>query len=391
MADQALQHRAARIDAPPPAAKTGGPQQSKFPQPGAGEEHPAQLAGIAVNNDRDLEHEATMMGARAMQLPAEPLGQPRQQAGGKRLASAALVPGLSHAHLRHAENMLNAAPPVQRLRALGRMLAQSAAARGSSGSAAPVQRMILPLGDLADLERREPGATAERRASATVISDAAENSRRATNERVAHPWEERFRPFKRGALAGIGLNEELRIYGHGEVYEGEAVVAQIGGYTPQALATKLIRLGVPATYGGEIYLTGCETAKGDDDGYLGLFYPLISSHCPNVTVKGNLARSTTFADGRQGVWTGNFESEEQLQAAKAAIGNDLISRSQELGLKAEAAEAAIGTPVEDEMIGSVAAQTGDLQQRRIALTAQKDRLHEAAYSTTGEMTVTLPR
>lgn len=177
---------------------------------------------------------------------------------------------------------------------------------GTHANQTVLQRVTLALGELQEAANAKKKLTQKEHEHAKIITDGEEGYRSKTGEKQVHPWDERFRPFKSGALSGIG-SENLRIYGHGASYVGEGVVAMVGGYTPKNLASKLIKLGLPNKYSGEIYLTGCETAIGPKRGFLGEFYKLISAHCASVTVRGNLGITTTREDGRQGVWTGAID------------------------------------------------------------------------------------
>jgi hypothetical protein len=181
-----------------------------------------------------------------------------------------------------------------------------------------IQRVTLAVGELQEAAHKQQQLSPKKKEHEKVITDAeASYLKNNPKEKQVHPWDERFRPFYSGPLAGIG-SENLRIYGHGQVYVGNKAVSMIGGYTASALCQKLIEMGLPANYKGEIYLTGCETAVGRGRGYLGAFYTLISGHCSGVTVRGNMGTTVTHPDGVQGIWTGVM-SLELFEGTRAGL------------------------------------------------------------------------
>lgn len=197
-----------------------------------------------------------------------------------------------------------------------------------------VQRITIALGDLQEAANKKQTLTEGAHAHAKVITDAEAAYRKNSGEAQAHPWDERFRPFKAGPLAAIG-NENIRIYGHGATYEGDNVVSMVGGYTPEAIIERLVKMGLPSNYAGEVYLTGCETAIGPAKGFLGKFYALLIKQFPKATARGNLGTTTTFPDGRQGVWTGVL-TEEYYQKTRAKINEKnlfYLEKNRTLGLK----------------------------------------------------------
>ncbi len=178
-----------------------------------------------------------------------------------------------------------------------------------------VQPMILALGDLAEATNQRLTLSAGERSSREAISDAVTKRIRSTGEARVNPWDTK-NIFAKGALHRIGPIEPLRIYGHGQGPPDRIV--SVGGYTVKALVQKLIDLGLPQNYAGEIYLTGCEAAIGPDYGFLGELYQSLRRHCPNVKVRGNLGRAVTFADGTQGIWSGRV-SEHTYNSARSAL------------------------------------------------------------------------
>lgn len=247
----------------------------------------------------------------------------------------------------------------------------------------PLQRMILPLGDLVSLGSRKKILSEEDVKSAKIISNAVGDRARATGEKIARTHEISGEQGP-GGLSKIGLTEELRLFGHGEVTQlsgGEAV--QIAGYTPSALAQLLIDMGLPENYQGEIYLSGCLTAIGNGYGFLGKFYQLIKSHCPGCLVRGNLGNTTTFSDGTQGVWSGivTKEAYDKQMAEFKMMANEVIKGNETLE--------------EDVRSGKIT-----LKEARVRLAKSKDLLerigiskeqyNRTIYDTTGAYTVLLP-
>jgi len=172
-----------------------------------------------------------------------------------------------------------------------------------------IQKRILPLGDLAELQKNNQQLTEEQEESGRTITKGVEHREKNFNERVERPWNTKGF-FAKGALADMGIGEPLRIYGHGAAYEGDDFVTMVGGYTVVALAQRIINLGLPATYKGTIYLTGCETGKGGDNSFLKKFYDQIKTNIPEVHVEGNPSVTVTFKDGMQGVFKEDVSSEE---------------------------------------------------------------------------------
>jgi hypothetical protein len=271
--------------------------------------------------------------------------------------------------------------------AMQRIVARAgrAGARGRT-----LSRVVLAVGDLAELERKREEVSPDERRHAETISTAARNRVTATRERQVDPWDERFRPFKPGPLATIG-DEDLRIYGHGGTRRNEDVVSQVGGYTASALAAKLINMGLPESYAGEIYLTGCNTAKGDDDGFLGAFYKPMSAHCPRVRARGNIAASTTFEDGTQGVWTGNLPSEATIKETIGALQEEVDKLIATAQLTHAMSQRSRNPAIKAALIKQGQQQVPDYGAQVQALIAQKRRLELEAYSSDPGFTRVLPR
>jgi hypothetical protein len=247
--------------------------------------------------------------------------------------------------------------------------------------------MVIAVGDLRELERRG-NVPEDKRKKAAEITNAAGDRVRA-GEAQANPWDERFRPFKKGPLADI--REDIRIYGHGQVLENEEVVSELGGYTPEALARKLIEMGLPRTYKGEIYLTGCETAKGANLSFLRAFYDVIRTHCANVLVRGNLGEAVTFEDGTQGVWAGRLPKAEydNVCAARNAALDKAIAE-----LRAERAAAPTEgnrtDPDFDERVSAFAARVNALTDEINRLKEEKATYAKWAFSDDPGLTRVLP-
>lgn len=247
----------------------------------------------------------------------------------------------------------------------------------------PLQRMILPLGDLVSLGSRKKILSEGEVKSAKIISTAVGDRARATGEKIARTHEVSGEQGP-GGLSKIGLTEELRLFGHGEVTQlsgGEAV--QIAGYTPSALAQLLIDMGLPENYQGEIYLSGCLTAVGNGHGFLGKFYQLIKSHCPGCLVRGNLGNATTFSDGTQGVWSGMVTKEayDKQIAAFKAMADEIVKENETL--------------LENVRSGKITSmeakakidKSKDLLE---SLSVSKEQYNRTIYDTTGAYTVLLP-
>lgn len=184
-----------------------------------------------------------------------------------------------------------------------------------------IQRLSIALGDLDELAHsgKSPAVGSDEYESAKVISDAQQNFTATTKEKIVKPWDTfSIFPLRLGGLRNIG-NENIRIFGHGERVKGEEHASCIGGYTPDMLAQKLIALKLKKTYSGEIYLSGCNSARGKNWGFLGAFYNKIRMHCPGVRVRGNLNVAVTTPDGKQGVWTDAFATKGDFQAQRLLL------------------------------------------------------------------------
>jgi hypothetical protein len=195
-----------------------------------------------------------------------------------------------------------------------------------------IQRVILALGDVAEAEHAKLKLSKQEYESRQVITEGAKRRQSVTRERQINPWDERNRLLLNfGPLDKIVATEPLRIYGHGQGYGEVGEIAMVGGYTPQSLKSKLIELGLPSTYGGEIYLTGCDTAVGPGCGFLGKFYLLIKQHCGNVTVRGNRGTATSLRSGEQGVWTGAIKKREydSLRLTLVVTQEELLRKNRE--------------------------------------------------------------
>lgn len=280
-----------------------------------------------------------------------------------------------------------------------------------------IQRVTLAVGELQEFSHKKISLSEEEHAHAKIITDAEENYRNSSKEGQVHPWEERNRLLLNfGPLKNIG-KENLRIYGHGQVYVGDLSVSKIGGYSAQELSKKLIELGLPSSYTGEIYLTGCETAVGYNKGFLGVFYQLISKHCKGVTVRGNLDVTITQKDGVQGVWTGViskdlFENTRDALVTKKDfyMGKNKVARvrATKLGvmshaIKEELEQLLSGTPPKAEVDEFLAKQekfseackaheaaVKEINEYVNMITKAIKELDDIAYDRSGRLSVTLP-
>jgi ribosomal protein L24 len=282
-------------------------------------------------------------------------------------------------------------PPVQASEGNGSFVASNFGAiqrsKATRSGQAPnardvVQRMAVPLEDVQTLANKG-NFTDEQAESARIIKTAVEDRVAATGERYARVTNVREGTYE-GGLAKIGLTEELRLFGHGATTQlnGGAAI-RVGGYSPQLLAQLLIQMGLPAQYQGEIYLSGCLTAVGDNYGFLGNFYNLIAQHCPGVVVRGNLGNATTFPDGTQGVWSGVHTKEEYNNqiALFTAEGVELMKQAEKLQAKQKSGE--ITSEVYQVEFNKVKVLLNSLR-------ASKAQYIRVIYDTTGAFTVCLP-
>jgi hypothetical protein len=244
---------------------------------------------------------------------------------------------------------------------------------------------VLPLHHDEALRRSNPNPSQQALASAQVISTAVGHRTARTHEAVARPWDERFRPFKWGPLDGIG-NDELRIFGHGAHRRGSDIAEQVGGYTPAQLVTKLKELGLKSTYAGVIYLSGCKTAGGEDLGYLGAFYDLISAHAPAVHVKGNLGNAITLPDGTQAIFKSS-QDKEMYEALSTRIDQETVN----LNLQMQAFNI-MGDPTTQAERLAKSRLVAELRTRRQDIRQLQAELYNIFYApeTDVSMTVELP-
>jgi hypothetical protein len=169
-----------------------------------------------------------------------------------------------------------------------------------------IQPMLLSLGDLAEAAHEGLSLSSAEHKSREGISQAVATRASTHRERQVNPWDVGGWFSGNGALHAIGRTEPLRIYGHGQGVGHNGRIERIGGYTVAALVSKLKELGLPSGYSGEIYLTGCDTAVGENFGFLAEFYAQIRQHCAGVTVRGNLGTAVTRPDGEQWIWSGRI-------------------------------------------------------------------------------------
>lgn len=104
-------------------------------------------------------------------------------------------------------------------------------------------------------------------------------------------------------LLPLTINEPLILVSHGtspSFWSG----AEFGSYTPYQLAQALLAIGIfPPNYNGEIYIDGCNTAKGESESFAFLLKrELIAGggglNLTNIKVKGNI--NTVFTTHRNG-------------------------------------------------------------------------------------------
>ncbi|TNE54750.1 MAG: hypothetical protein EP338_06325 [Bacteroidetes bacterium] len=167
-------------------------------------------------------------------------------------------------------------------------------AQSTIAASDPVQRMIIPIGEVASLPHTH---TRQDREAADVIDHAHERVHNARNGATVR-LSQRGNPLER-----LGRSEELIILAHGGRYgTDDGPVDQFGGYTPSRLAQALLAVGLSTDYSGTIYLNGCNSATSGPGrrSYAKLFQIEMSNRGYHVSVKGNKANSHVMADGRTG-------------------------------------------------------------------------------------------
>jgi hypothetical protein len=286
----------------------------------------------------------------------------------------------------------------------------------SSSTSDTVQKITIALGDLQEAEHSKKKLSESEHAHAKIITDAEESRRKVSNEDQAHPWDERFRPFNSGPLGNIN-NENIRIYGHGASYIGDNVVSKVGGYSATEIVTRLIKMGLPTSYTGEIYLTGCETAIGPNKGFLRTFYTAVINHCAGATVRGNLGTTTTDKDGEQGVWTGvisqdsynstrdaltakkehylSKNAEKQAKTAELIKLNTAINAEKEVLLAGQPSSSEVDDFLAKIVKFDLACKANEKAVLEISeymniITKAIQELDDIAYDKTGRLSVTLP-
>jgi hypothetical protein len=166
---------------------------------------PAQLRGIAVNDDAGLEHEADVMGAKALAVQRQPATD-----------DAESFPGASLGNAKIHNNSVQ------------------------QGTDAPVQRVRILLKD------EDPDLMARLR----LVP-------------VANPGAATLQnPDNVGTLAQIGANESIILEGHGymnnPLFGARQAVSQ-GGIPPARLAAVVRGVPKPLAWAGNVVLLGCST------------------------------------------------------------------------------------------------------------------------------------
>jgi hypothetical protein len=104
-----------------------------------------------------------------------------------------------------------------------------------------------------------------------------------------------------------------------------------------------------------------------------------------------VATSTTFEDGTQGVWTGVFPSESDFKTLVQTMGEEADRIPAELEAAIADARKETDVNVRETKIGDVMKLRDKGIERMAALTAQKERLKRAAYSSDLSFTRVLPK
>ena len=99
-----------------------------------------------------------------------------------------------------------------------------------------------------------------------------------------------------GDIIPLGINETLVLSAHGTIERGRGIATRFANLTPQDLANRIFQI-LPDNYRGEIYLFGCHTADGGANSYIKAFkaaliqlngvknvYPTVRGHIGEIAV-----------------------------------------------------------------------------------------------------------
>lgn len=201
-----------------------------------------------------------------------------------------------------------------------------------------IQRMVIPLGDLASLNSKNKSSSDE--AEAKIITEG--KTRLLNKPNKAAPIDPQTNQYpkhtearlegidakvidEKGPLSKLGENEKLYIFGHGggEKGKGEPITA-MHVYDPEALANLLVAAGLSEKYKGEIYLNGCNTGSGlPPDSYANKFQVALAKYKRYVSVKANKGFATVREDGSSAV-TDQYEEAKKVSGITFKIEVELL-------------------------------------------------------------------
>jgi hypothetical protein len=255
--------------------------------------------------------------------------------------------------------------------ALQRSAGNRSLARALSGR--PLQRMILALDDEPVVEDRR------RRGEPTTTQEKARVTTNSVRDRSQNFPDRQVRPYDRGGLANIPPSESLLVFGHGGS-NTEGMTVTIGGYTADQLVRVLIvDLGLPREYAGEIYLTGCNSARG----FLQKFHAILTEHCPRAAARGSLGDSATLPDGTLGVSKGEMTEQEieKCQIAYVDAARVLLAEATEIERRRNSGGADDSQALQRLL---------DLRQQMLAVNSKRLAFLHSVYDTTGAFTLQIP-
>jgi hypothetical protein len=215
-----------------------------------------------------------------------------QQRGGVQLKGG--VGEVGDPYERHADAVADQVVRGGSAEALLDPMAGGGARTASPGVQRPeVQRMIIPIGDLAG-----DGASPQQQSDAHIIDQSTRRLRQATRDDVERLDDSGVRR----PLAALRNAEELNIVAHGGSPIESAVAETYGGNSPAALARLLLANGLRRTYHGTIYLNGCNTATRSPrrQSYAERFQAELLRLGVNASVRGNEGSSRVLANGETG-------------------------------------------------------------------------------------------
>ena len=275
-------------------------------------------------------------------------------------------------------------------------------ARAAPPPASPrtVQRMILSLGDLETMEKMaaegDGKLTEEERKEAKIITDAVAARHAQTGETVRSmiPDEQKL------GLSTIGRDEELRIIAHGDLDAKTGVATSFGNFPAADLVQFLQMIGLPEGYRGVVFLAGCHTAQGPNDGYLGAFYTALSTVYPEAKVRGTLGAAFSGADGKETIiYTAGYEERlaevlaevERKKASAKTLGGAIGVVGRNPGLLAAflGDEGPAIADIADVLVEAVQENTNEMAQLKAIAEALPDQF--LADEDDPRATVQLPR